>query len=80
LGRRQHCIDLKSRRARQLTPRDRSAWGSSRASGRVVVSSTLRERAVGEQRVQHRLAAILAADAAGYGRVTVADEEGSVRT
>jgi adenylate cyclase len=33
---------------------------------------------VGEQRVQRRLAAILAADVAGYSRLTSADEEGTI--
>jgi adenylate cyclase len=33
---------------------------------------------VGEQRVQRRLAAILAADVAGYSRLTGADEEGTI--
>ena len=36
------------------------------------------ERAVGEQRVQRRLAAILAADVAGYSRLTGVDEEGTI--
>jgi class 3 adenylate cyclase/TolB-like protein len=40
--------------------------------------TSLREEAVGEQRVQRRLAAILAADVAGYSRLTGADEEGTI--
>jgi adenylate cyclase len=37
-----------------------------------------RENAVEEQRVQRKLAAILAADLAGYSRLTGADEEGTI--
>jgi adenylate cyclase len=39
---------------------------------------SLREQTVEEQRVQRRLAAILAADVAGYSRLTGADEEGTI--
>jgi adenylate cyclase len=41
-------------------------------------ATSLRELTVGEQRVQRRLAAILAADVAGYSRLTGADEEGTI--
>ena len=40
--------------------------------------TTLRELTVEEQRVQRRLAAILAADVAGYSLLTGADEEGTI--
>jgi TolB-like protein/class 3 adenylate cyclase len=39
---------------------------------------SLREEAVEGERVQRRLAAILAADVAGYSRLTGADEEGTI--
>src|ERR1700758_3628304 len=41
-------------------------------------STTLREPAVEEEPVQRRLAAILAADVAGYSRLIGVDEEGTI--
>jgi len=38
----------------------------------------IRDSGVAEQRVERRLAAILAADVAGYSRMMSADEEGTL--
>jgi adenylate cyclase len=54
-------------------------WALIRASGSVVARCyPLGTRAVTERHVQRRLAAILAADIAGYSRLTGADEEGTL--